>query len=406
MKRAISIVAGLMCVAQGYGLDTRNGIFDPDFKSLTVRSTYDRLAPPVMMLDDPASHIVVGFDELAEDNSYLRYRLVHCNADWRPSSLAESEYADGFNLADVTSYALSEHTLTHYVHYDIELPNEDMRPLVSGNYLLQVFNPDEPDETLLQVRFMVSEQSAGLKASMTTATDVDHNSRHQQLEVEADVEGAEVADPFNDLLLVVTQNGAETHSLDKPQRFSGARVVYAHQKPLIFNAGNEYRRFEMTNVHYPGIGVEEFKLIEPFYHARLQSGMPRDERNYVYDRDQNGGFFPNVLFNDYPDTEADYIVTHFELQAPQVPWDIYLEGDLTQRRLDEDSRMFYDTSRQAYVKTLLLKQGLYNYRYVAADGGSWPEGDYYETQNQYVIMLYHRPPHARYDRLIGVLTLD
>lgn len=405
MKRAIDILLAVVMALNAAAVDTRTGIFSPDFKSLTVQSSDGRLAPPVLQLGNPSSRLLFGFDQLAEDNSYLRCRLLHCNADWRPSSLAESEYADGFNLADITSYALSEHTLTHYVHYDIELPNEEMMPLVSGNYLLQVYDPDDPDETLLQARFMVSEQSAGLHATMTTATDVDHNARHQQLEVEADIERAGVDDPFNDLLLMINQNDATVHSLPKPLRINGSKAIYAHQQPLIFKAGNEYRRFEMTNVHYPGIGVERFSLIEPFYHARLIVDQPRAERNYVYDQDQDGRFFPNVLFNDYPDTEADYIVTHFELQSPEMPFDVYVEGDLTQRRLDDDSRMYYDPSRQAYIKTLLLKQGLYNYRYTTADGSSWPEGDYHETQNRYTVMLYHRPPHARYDRLIAVLTL-
>lgn len=412
MKRAIELILLLLLstVTAFAATDTRTGVFDPGFKSMRLTNADNPLLPPIINLGVAGSRIRLSFDELAEDNRYLRYRILHCDADWRPSSISDTEYVDGFNLGDIYSYALSERTLAHYVHYDLELPNEEVTPLLSGNYLLQVYDQDDPDEVLLQARFMVCENIAPLSASLTSSTDVDYNSQHQQLEVDANLESARVGDPFNDLRLVIIQNGSLTHTLDKPLRISPGRAVYAHQKPLIFSAGNEYRRFESTNVRYPGMGLEEYALIEPYYHAKLLTDSPRAYGRYIYDEGQAGRFFPNLLFSDDPDIEADYLVTHFELKMPRLAkGDVYLEGDLTNRRLDADSRMVYDESRQAYIKTLLLKQGLYNYRYVTLpadpDGLSAIEGDYYETNNEYLILLYYRETGARYDRLIGVTLI-
>ncbi len=412
MKRVINfLIATFLSVACFAATDTRTGIFDPDFKSLRIHNADNALLPPIIYLGTEGSRVRLSFDELAESNRYLRYRLRHCDADWRPTlTLTESEYVNGFNLGEIYSYALSERTLVHYVHYDLELPNEEVQPLISGNYVVEVFDDNDPDEVLLQARFMVSEERAPLSAKISSSTDVDYNSRHQQLEVEANLESARVADPFNDLRLVIVRNGSLTHTLDKPQRIAPGKAIYAHQKPLIFPAGNEYRRFESTNVRYPGMGIEEYTLIEPYYHVKLLTDKPRAYSHHIYDEGQGGRFFPNLLFSDDPDIEADYLVTHFVLQMPRLPKDdVYIEGDLTQRRRDSDSRMVYDESLEAYVKTLLLKQGLYNYQYVVvpeeANEQNPIEGDYYETDNEYLLLLYQREPGSRFDRLIGTLNL-
>lgn len=411
MKKVISFLILLLASLATKAVDdTRTGVFDPMFKSLRITSSINPMLQPIIRLGVAGSSVTLSFDELAEDNRYLRYRLIHCDSNWRPTQISETEYVNGFNLGEIYSYALSQHTLTHYVHYDVTIPNEDVQPLISGNYVIQVFDDSDPDEVLLQARFMVSEDCVPLSAKITSSTDVDYNSRHQQLEVDANLEGAKIADPFNDLRLVITRNGSLTHILDKPQRIAPNHVIYAHQKELIFPAGNEYRRFESTNVRYPGMGIEEYTLIEPFYHVKLLTDKPRVYDRYIYDEGQAGRFFPNLLFSDDPDIEADYLVTHFMLEMPKLrTGEVYLEGDFTQRRLDSDSRMIYDDTLGAYVKTMLLKQGLYNYQYVVSPSDKSErnpiEGDYYETLNEYQLLLYQREPGARYDRLIGTTVI-
>ena len=366
--------------------------------------------PPIVILGAEGSQVSISFDELAEDNRYLRYRLIHCDSNWNPTQILESDYVTGFNEAEVTSYALSEHTLAHYVHYDLTIPNADMEPLISGNYLVQVFDEDDPNETLLQARFMVSENKAPLSVTVTSRTDNDYNGRHQQLAVNADLEFANVDDPFNDLRLVIVQNGrsAAAHVLDKPLRIGVKSATYEHQPQLIFPGGNEYRRFDISNVRYPGMGVYRYDLVDPYYHATLNADAPRSESRYIYDEDQSGRFFVHELNSTDPDIDADYIMTHFELQMPELKGqDVYIDGDLVNRRLDSDSRMVYDEQLGAYVKSLMLKQGLYNYQYVTIPGGTASiEGDNYETVNEYTILLYHKPPHARYERLIGTAVIN
>jgi len=406
MKRTLSLlVLSIAAATAGVATarDTSTAIFDPQFKSLQVLDATNRLGQPIIKPNNGAPAIRISFDELAEDNRYLRYRLVHCDSDWRPSAISELDYVNGFNIGEITDYALSEQTLTHYVHYNLELPNDDVRPLLSGNYLVEIFDEDDPDTTLLQARFMVDEGIAGISAEVTSRTDRDYNGRHQQLAVKADLEGSKIDNPYNDLKLVIIQNGreADRHELRHPLRVAADAAIYEHQKELIFPAGNEYRRFDLANVHYPGMGVERFDYIEPYYNAMLRTDAPRADGRYIYDQDQAGRYFPAELNSTDPDINADYVMTFFTLQMPRLKEDVYIDGDLVLHKRDSDSRMVYDDTLGAYIKTLLLKQGMYNYQYVTSSGLNPIEGDRYEAGNEYVCLLYYCPPGARYERLVG-----
>lgn len=407
-----TFVISLVAVAAWFGAraaDTMTGVFDERFRTLTTRLAQDWMAPPILTLasDD---RLVVSFDELAYDRSYLRYRLVHCDAGWQPSALVESEYLDGFNEARVEDYQFSRRSLTNYVNYRVVLPNDDLAFKISGNYLLQVFREDAPDDVVLQTRFMVSESTAVVIADVASVTDVDYNDRHQQLSVVVDAQNSQVEDVYNDLMVYVQQNRRDDNEvmLRQPLRASGKKAFYEHQRKLIFPAGNEYRRVETVSTTYPGMGVESLEFQEPYYHATLRVDSPRSESSYVFDQTQSGRFFIREYDSDRSDIDADYVVTHFALEIPEQPSvSIFLDGDFVNRRFDPGSIMTFNRATGRYEKTLLLKQGAYNYQYLAVGAGdsagstALVEGDYYPTRNEYLVKVYHRRRGERYDRLIG-----
>lgn len=393
--------------------DTLNGIFDARFKTLQVKVEGNDYAPPVITLgtDD---RVMISFDELSEEHSYLRYSLVHCNANWQPSGLVDSEFIDGFNLGDVEEYEYSQLTKVHYVHYTIALPNDEVRFTVSGNYLLRVFPENDPENILLQARFMVSEAKAMIGASVTSRTDVDYNSAHQQLSLEVDASKLNVQDMYNDLKVIVSQNSRVDNEVvvEKPLRVSLNKAYYEHLSPLVFKAGNEYRRMETVSVTYPGMHIEEIGYQESYYYQVLETDKLRSIGQYLYDQTQFGRFTIREYNSSQSDIEADYVLTHFSLELPeQYEYGIFLDGDFTHRRFDPESRMVYNRATGLYEKSLLLKQGAYNYQYLAVPIGSMSgatapiEGDFYETVNEYLVKVYYHRPGERYDRLVGVAVV-
>lgn len=392
-------------------IDTMTGIFNERVKTLEVRDAAgDFFAPAVVMMDG-GNALRISFDHLAEDRVYLRWRVVRCDASWLPSTLVESEYLQGFNESMIEDYAFSGPTTVHYVHYSLTFPNEDINPRLSGNYLIQVYPEDDPDDIWLQARVMLSEQSAPIDVALTSRTDIDYNKAHQQLGISVDLEHSAVDDPFNDLKIAVSQNGRGDNEVlvSRPLRMSGSRAIFEHDRKLIFPAGNEYRRFETSSTTYPGLGVEEISYFEPYYHARLFTDGVRSDGKYEYDQTQSGRFMVREYNSADSDTDADYVVVHFSLGKEPVAGEmIFIDGDLTQRRFNDEARMLYNPATGLYERAMLLKQGHYNYQYLtvepgASKGSTAPvEGDYYQTVNEYLIKVYARGPLDRTDRLIGV----
>ena len=413
----IYLAASSTSLALELGDDTRQGINDPSFRSLQVTANEDIMSIPVITLGGN-DRIVISFDELGDDRRYMRYELIHCDASWQPEGLVDSEFLDGFNEGMIDDYRYSEATTVHYVNYHITLPNEQVRFTVSGNYLVRVYPESDVDQTLLQARFSVVEPAATLFADVSTRTDIDINDKHQQVDIKIDVGDYPVEDLFNDLKVVVEQDGRSDNAVmvTQPLRLGGAGIaIYEHLRPLIFDAGNEYRRFETVSLSRPVMGVDLISYQEPYYHAELAVDSPRAGTMYLYDQTQNGRYLirESESPNEDSDIYADYLVTHFSLDMPeQTDYDIFIDGDLVNRRIDPTSLMTFNRATGCYEKVLLLKQGHYNYQYIAVPRGgsmrgrtSVVEGDYAPTTHQYTIKVYHRPRGTRFDRLIGVTTV-
>lgn len=395
-------------------VDTTTGIFDRRFRTLKTEVEDNFMSPPVIRLGTN-DRILVKFDEIGEDNSYLEYRLIHCDADWQPSRLIESEYLEGFNSVRIEDYAYSTATFVHYVNYLIAFPNEELQIKHSGNYLLQVYDPEMPEETLLQTRFQVTENIARIEGNVTSRTDMGHNTYWQQLAFEIDCQGIGEFNPYQDIIVYVTQNDREAtkRRIMTPLRVSGDKIIYEHLNDLVFGASNEYRRFESVSNSFPGMRVDSLRYMGSNYHVWLKVDEPRQSASYSYDQTQHGRFLVREYNSTDSDIGADYITVHFLLECPELPaYDIYLDGEFTHDRMDKENQLTYDHRVGGYVAEVPLKQGAYNYQYVTRSrqtgeiSTSTIEGDKYETLNEYGIAVYFRPPGARADRLISYRILQ
>ncbi len=416
MVRLVFIILSLLLSAPSFinaasTFDTSTQVVDPAFRTLQVKVNGDDSQPPVIFLGS-ADRLTISFDEIADDRRYMRYELIHCNAAWRPDGLVDSEFLDGFNEGIIEDFAFSQATLLHYVNYSLTIPNEQVDPKLSGNYLLRIYDENDRDATLLQVRFCIVEPLMKVNADVSSRTDIDYNGQHQQLTIDVDTEGNDIHNPYADIIVTIEQNGRTDNSVSvmRPSRIAGSILYWEHDRNLIFEAGNEYRRMEIVSTNYPGMHVESYTYADPLYHATLLTDLPRNDLPYSYDQTQFGRFRIREYNSTDPDVEADYILTHFALEMPEQPFDIFIDGDLVQRRFTPESRMVFNRATGCYELAMLLKQGAYNYQYLAVPVGSIRgsaapiEGNRYQTANQYIIKVYHRAPGSRYDRLVGVTS--
>lgn len=413
MTRKILIAALLMPILQTPCQAQTNEIFAPNIKTLNVRVNDNWDLPPVMMLGSN-DYVEISFDEMSHAYHTYRYRITHCNEDWTVSSLLDIDFLEGFNDNEIEYYATSFNTTTDYTHYSFTLPNEYVSLKASGNYKIEVYDEENPDETLLSACLYVLDHKVNTYSRVSSNTDIDTNVSHQQVEITVNmIDGFSVRQPQRELKVNVMQNRRADNMVSgiTPTFIGANHVKYEHVRDLIFPAGNEYRRFEVLNEDDPMMGVSSIDYFEPYYHVTLYEDSPRV--NYDYDQDQDGIFIVRNNYAQDNDTEADYMLVHFTLKtdAPVSDGDVYLSGAFTYNRFDRTTRMHYNPQTRSYESVQRLKQGIYNYMYlVKPDSGQVPEnlieGNFYETENEYMIFIYYRPFGERYDRLIGFSRIN
>lgn len=388
----------------------QNGIFVDNIKSLQVKPNGEWGEQPVMPLGG-ANYMEISFDDLQHNFVRYTYTITHCNADWKQSDLIRSEYMDGFDDNRIDEYDQSMNTEMEYNHYTFTLPNEDVKLLVSGNYIVNIFEDGE-DEPVARACFSVIEPHVGIAMELSGNTDIDTYASHQQLSFVINYSGFQTRNAIDELIPVVRQNNRWDNALYnlKPTFMRVNEMVYEHNRNLIFEAGNEFRRFEILDRHVPTMRIDRMRYDGDYYHATVMTDEQRTA--YLFDRDQNGRYWVRNGNNVDNDTESDYYYTHFRLEMPQIPGgDLYISGDMTNYSMTEDFKMEYNLLEHAYELVLPLKQGSYNYQYLfLRDGNSVAEatpseGSFHQTENEYSVYVYYRPFGTRYDKLVGFKTL-
>jgi len=390
-----------MCV-----FSQENAVFIENLKSIQVKVDGEWGVPSVMVLHSN-SFVEISFDDLQHNYVRYSYTITHCNSDWAPSDLNRSEYMDGFADNRIEDYEQSMTTMMDYNHYSLCIPNEDVRLLVSGNYKVSIFEDGE-DEPVAEACFCIIEPRVGVDITVSGNTDIDTWAQHQQVDFSINYKGYDVRSPIDEFYPIVVQNRRwDNHRQDlKPTYLRTNQVVYTHNRDLIFEGGNEYRRFEILDEKIPTMRVEQMEYHDPYYHATLFADAQRIQ--YFFDKDQNGRYYVRNRDNVDNETESDYFLTHFNLRMPRIPGgELYINGDLTNNRIAEEYRMEYNNITKTYEKMLPLKQGSYNYQYLFVRDGEnightlQTEGDFHQTENEYYVYVYSRPFGCRYDKLVG-----
>ena len=377
--------------------------------TLRAISAGDWERPQIITLGSDET-IEFSFDEMSHEYHRFTYHLTHCDAQWKPSDLIESEYMDGFNDQPIDNWENSLNTTFDYTHYSLTLPNSEVTPKLSGNYRLSI---QEDGREVAWFRFMIAEDMHNLGATVDGNTDIDARKSHQQVNMTVSLNGLNVTNPDREIYTVVMQNRRTDNAVlnPKPTYNAGSRLTYDHCRDLIFAAGNEFRRFEIVNLYDYFRNVDRVTYHDPYYHANLIC----DTRHhaYTFDNDHNGRYLIRYNQATDNDTEADYLFVHFSLASePMTGGKLYVSGHFGGGNLTSKYEMEYNSLEKAYQATVLLKMGAYNYQYLWVPDGEKAgqtkptEGDWYETKNEYLILLYYRQRGSRYDRLVSTLSME
>lgn len=395
-------------------LSFENRTYLDGVKTVTLHPKDWPLAAPIYNLQD-GNPLELHFDVLDSSMSNFMYTLIHCDHDWTPSELDPQEYINGPTEDYLNEYEYSRNTYQRFIHYTLEIPNFSMRITQSGNYLLKVFDADDPTQLVLTRRFMVVDglERVQVNIDVHQASLVKYRYTHQEVDFSISTKGYTITDPYRNLKVVVMQNNNwNTAIFDLEPRFVKDQLLdYNYESGNVFEGLNEFRLIDLKDTRFTGQGVAKMSNQGGENHALLELNKSRASMTYLQRLDLNGWFFVKTdRANTHPYLDADYVQTTFRLAQPTPlsDGDVYVFGALTNWEIIPEAKMDYIPAELAYTCTLNLKQGLYNYAYAfVRDGQIVPdmsrfEGSHFETENDYTILVYHRPIGLDFDQLIGV----
>ena len=376
-------------------------IFNENVRTLTLTVDDDPSLPPYMPLGG-RQHIDIEWDEMSHDYKRYYYHIDHCDWDWQPTDgIFESDFLVGLNDQLIEDFQKSFNTTQIYTHYRLSIPNRELRLRLSGNYRLRIYEEDEEDDPVLEARFCLYEREAGIVPQLSSNTDIDFNVSHQQMTLNVGFGKLSVIDPQRELKVIVMQNRRWDSRVENlvPNVRRANGIEFTHNRQLIFPGGSEFHRFEIIDVHRTSTGVDRMEWFEPYYHATLYANQPSHAYSYV--EDQNGVYVLRSADDVDPWTTAEYVVVHFFLKSPRLQGgDVYVRGNWSGQTFNPHCKMEYDDVHQEYHAAILLKQGYYSYEYVQQDGlTARTMGSFFETENEYQVLVYYRAQGARYDRL-------
>ena len=419
----VTLITCLLICCSAVSGQLPDHIYHENIRSVKLHKYGDVYGYPVIALNGN-DLLELHFDDMEADIKYYYYSFRLCNADWTPANVQGFDYIRGFQSNRITTYRTSSVIETRYTHYQATLPERNSTPTKAGNYLLTVFLNDDTSRIAFTKRFLVVNTKTKVSAQVTQPFNSAYFRTHQRIQVAVSTAGNQInAFAPQDLKVVVVQNNIWRNAtvIDRPTIFRGNYYEYSDEENTTFPAGKEWRWLDLRSLRLMSDLMR--KLVDSDTSDRIDVYVtPDGERRqqlYVYYRDLNGIFTIENRDGNNPHWQSDYAWVHFTYVPPgnrqYEGRSVYVFGELTNYEQDENSKMKFNEQTGVYERSLYLKQGYYNYSYVTLTDrkteGMIPslentEGNYWGSENSYMVMVYFRPFGARSDELVGVTMLN
>jgi len=375
---------------------------------------------PVIRLHS-ADILELHFDDVDPTPKNYYYSLELCNANWEPADLNTFDYISGFTQVHLSEYRQSSITQSKYIHYQTLLPDKNCMPIKSGNYMLRVFLDGDTSQIAFTKRlFVVDFNRAAVSAVIQQPYDNQINKTHQKVQLSINTMQLNPINPQQQIQVVILQNHRWDNAITNinPSFIRDNVLEYNGELDCLFPAGKEYRWLDLRSYKYASERVEKINKDSDPMEVYLRGDGVRASMRYLFYVDYDGWYDINTQDNINPWWQTDYARVHFSFVPPDnQPFsnkDVYIVGDITGNKLGNSGRMKFNTEKGAYEKTLLLKQGYYYYTYATAPQNvPFPVGDvtdtdgnYWETENDYTILVYYRSYSGRSDELVAVTTIN
>ena len=377
----------------------------------------DQTQIPIYTLGGDAK-FQLDFDDLegGYKNYYYTYQL--CDYNWKPNDLLQTfDFIKGYTQNRITNYRYSSLSLTKYTHYQATLPDRNSTPSKSGNYLLKIFLDADTSKLVFTKRLLVLDPKSTINAFVAQTVTGDNFLRNQKIRFTATLGDVNSFSAAQQVKAVVLQNNNwNTAQKDIKPTFVRENILdYSSELVANFPAGKEWRWLDLRSFSLQSDRVHHADYSKTFTNIYLKPDLDRSSERYIYYPDYNGAYNIVTYESINPFWQGDYATVHFSFAPPNgiayVGKDIYLAGQFTGFNLDDKFKMKFNETTGLYETDVFMKQGYYTYTYYLADknGGDFNntlEGNYWETENNYTILIYYKGFMDRVDQLLGAAQIN
>ncbi|WP_408037298.1 type IX secretion system plug protein [Tenacibaculum amylolyticum] len=380
-------------------------LISQEIKTVQLHPYGNEAAQPIVPL---GSVLDLSFDDLEADNKDYQYKIEHMTYDWKPSNLQSNQYINGFDQNYIINITNSFNTLQSYTHYNVQIPNQNTIITKSGNYIISVL--DDDDNVLFTRRCVFYENLTTVGVNVLRSRETLNNNTEQTVQFIINHQGLSINNPFQEIQVQLFQNNNwNTTVTNIPPLFIRTdRLIYNYTQKTNFLGGNEFLNFDNKYIRNTNVNIAKTTR-EDLFHNYLYTDIDRTYKPYTYNPDINGNFIIRTLDAEDENTEADYAMMHFSLEVdePYRNKDVYVYGAFNNYELTDSNKMTYNSSENTYEASILLKQGFYNYMYVTANKNKEVNlteisGSFFQTENEYTVIVYYKPFGALFYRAIGV----
>ena len=356
----------------------------------------------------------LNFDDLFGNEANYYYEIIHCDYNWVPSDIPKQEYLKGLDNQRIIDYSNSFNCLQLYSHYQLNIPNQFTQLALSGNYIIKILNEDR--DVVFSRKFIIYEDIANVRLQVKRGRNISTIESKQNLDFSITSKSLTFQNPLQNVKVLLLQNRQFTTGIKNiaPQYTIGNELVYKYDSETQFWGGNEFRFFDNKEIRNAANNVAKISSNGAIYNSFLFTDEARVNLPYSFTLDANGNFVVRNLNAANNKIEADYAWVYFSLSAPsfRLDKDIYINGMFNNYALTPENKMEYNEKKNLYEKALLIKQGFTNYQYVVADTKgkidqeNSIDGNFFQTENEYEIIVYYRENTQRYDRVIGFVAIN
>jgi len=416
-RKSLTYVLILFFIYQGCFAQNTDKIIQPNIFSVKLHPYGNPLSYPILRLNT-GDRLELHFDDIDADVKYYSYTFILCNADWTQANLSQFDYMQGFSNVRINTYRNSNTVLTRYTHYTSEVPTRNTFPTKSGNYLLKVFVNGDTTQLAFSKRFLVVENKASSGMTILQPFNAQIFKSHQKVQFNVNVQALKPTNIFQQIKIVILQNYRWDQAITnlQPTFIKQNILEYNTENDGIFPGQKEWRWVNLTSFRLQTDRVEKGDYNERGQTIYLKPDPERNLLRYMYYRDANGMCLYSDIEEKNPYWQTDYATTVFTYVPPgNNPYpnkDLYIYGELTNYELTDRYKLTFNAEEGTYKHRLFLKQGQYDYIYVLRDRKTGKietnetEGNWWETENNYTLLIYYKPLGGRVDELVGITQIN